>query len=57
MKLFIGIVNFVEFVADDFKKWLFEFAGDADADFVFVIGFDDFGAGITLSEDDAFFPN
>ena len=50
-------MDFVEFVADDLKKGLFEFTGDADADFILVIGFDDFGAGITLSKDDAFFPN
>ena len=56
-ELFIGVVDVLEFVADDFTKGLFEFAGDADADFIFVISFDDFGMGITLSEDNAFFPN
>ena len=50
-------MDFVEFVADFSKECLFEVATDADADFVFVIGFDDFSAGVTIGEDDTFFPD
>ena len=56
-ELFVGVVDFAEFVADGFEEGLFELAGDADADGFFVVGFDDFGAGIALGEDDAFFPD
>ncbi len=56
-EFFVGVVDFAEFVADGFEERLFGFAGDADADGFFVVGFDDFGAGIVLGEDDAFFPD
>jgi hypothetical protein len=53
----VGVVDFVEFVADFFEEGLFDFAAEANADFVAVAGFDDFGAGVAINQDYAVFPD
>lgn len=50
-------MDFFEFVADVFEEVLFDFARDADVDFLAVTGFDDFGLGVVVFEDYAIFPN
>lgn len=50
-------MDFFEFIADVFEEGFFDFAGDADIDFIAVAGFDDFGLGIVVFKDYAVFPD
>jgi hypothetical protein len=42
----IGCVDLIEFTTDFLKEGFLDFAGEADADFVTVAGFDNFGTGV-----------
>ncbi len=53
----VGVVDFFEFVADAFEQGFLYEAGDTNANFIAVAGFDDFSSGVVVGKNYAIFPN
>jgi hypothetical protein len=54
---FIGVVDFLEFVANDGEEAFFTEADGAEPDVFFLEIFDNFNAGGAVAEDDTIFPD
>ena len=53
----VGGVDVAEFLADLIEEGTFVESGDADLDFAVVVGFDDFGVGVAVVQDDPVSPD
>ena len=53
----VGGVDVAEFLTDLVEEGAFVESGDADLDFAVVVGFDDFGVGVAVVQDDAVAPD
>ena len=53
----VGGVDVAEFLADLVEEGAFVESGDADLDFAVVVGFDDFGVGVAVVQDDPVAPD
>ena len=53
----VGGVDVAEFLADLVEEGAFVVSGDADLDFAVVVGFDDFGVGVAVVQDNAVAPD
>jgi len=53
----VGGVDVAEFLADLIEESALVVSGDADLDFAVVVGFDDFGVGVAVVQDDPVAPD